>query len=204
MGVDRRHYGVPVLTWALAAIGKVDFGDVPAWGSFVTTLGALFAAIWAGRTARRLYERESERDRRAEEDRRERAEDQRRAQAVQVCAWLGRMQYTGRWCARVQNDSRTPIHNAKVEFYFRRFGTEDEYILRGVASVNIIPPTNEPVDVFPGNGIAKVADEKDEYGKLHSEDKFADFSVAIEFTDAAGYRWRRDVRGRLTELSNQG
>ncbi|WP_234583452.1 hypothetical protein [Micromonospora sp. MH99] len=189
---------------SMSLISDLDLGDVPAWGSFVTTLGAFVAAIWAGRTARRLYERESARDQRAEEDRRERSEEQRRAQAVQVCGWFGTTPITGvmggSWCAWMQNASRVPVHDVKVEFYFRKFGTEEEPDLRDTKLMSVLPPATEPRVVIPDGDLTRETGELDAYGDPVVLETTKDFAVAIEFTDAAGYRWRRNIRGQLTEL----
>ncbi|MEH0821506.1 MULTISPECIES: hypothetical protein [unclassified Micromonospora] len=189
-----------ILTAAAALSGRIDLGDVPAWGSFITTLGAFIAALWAGRTAHKLYERESERDQRAEEDRRERAEEQRRSQAVAVCAWFGRAGegYGGLWCAIVRNASQSPVHEMVVKFYHR--GTDGEFELRTTVDKDVVPPTDPTIAVLPTAGLTVESTRTDEYGDPIDEEDFDEFAVAIEFTDAAGLRWERDVRGRLTQV----
>ncbi|WBB95266.1 hypothetical protein O7543_29490 [Solwaraspora sp. WMMA2080] len=71
--------------------------------------------------------------------------------------------------------------------------------------MNIIPPTTDPVNVMPEQTLRVESGETDEHGnQMPSGERLEDFFVAIEFTDAAGYRWRRDVHGHLMEVIGAG
>ncbi|MFF4893899.1 hypothetical protein [Micromonospora chersina] len=201
------NYGDAVVTAAgVALMGNLDFGDVPAWGSFITTLGAFVAAVWAARTARQLYEREAARDKRAEDERGERAEEQKRSQAVQICSWFGRTSMgrgASRWCALLRNASPVPVYDVWVSFFYYPLGTEGEPELRSVSWVSVVPPTDEPLVVLPESGLARGPAKVDAYGNQVHNEEDKDFAVSVEFTDAAGRRWRRDIRGNLMELDHQ-
>lgn len=205
-----------------------DLGDVPTWIGSLATVGALVAAVYAGVVARRLYDIESNRERTAEEDRRIAAEDrraaaedrkraeedrlariddQRRVQANKVAAWydaqpdesvvfeldsipplIERMQFG----AIVQNASGLPIYDLRVSFRFPPASGIDYSVMaieRSLSEpIRVVPPGKAFIRLNPS-----VLRQTDEAG-------YFNFVVAIEFRDAAGARWSRDVTGKLMNL----
>ncbi|MBF5081393.1 hypothetical protein [Quadrisphaera sp. INWT6] len=107
--------------------------------------------------------------------------DKRRAQAEQVAAWLsldehgnGRARYR-RWYSHVSNGSTQPVR--EVLYIAARGAVEAQYI-------DVLPP-----------GAAEVTPVGEEIAG-HLEGEYAG-GITLDFTDAAGRRWRRTSRGKL-------
>ena len=87
MGCDGVRWEGRVRYLTVRYSAAVQWGDVPTWiNSVVTFLALIFAAV-AALTAKRLYDIESDRDRRVESERREQEQERRREQAAKVSAW---------------------------------------------------------------------------------------------------------------------
>lgn len=175
----------------------MNWGDVPTWLGALVTAAALIAAF-------KVYKIESDRDARAATERREQFQAERRAQADKVAAWYAyfRPQYSSApmtafreqgWAAFIRNASDLPIYDVEIDFYYvipnappgnvpSRRGSSDQ--------IPVVPPQEETYIKTPSG----VLDQVDAESK-------ANHSVAIEFRDTAGARWRRDIYGKLTELS---
>ena len=104
----------------------VDLGTLPDWITSLATIGALLAAIYAGRVARELYQRESDRDDLDRHDRLVQTWLAERRQAERVVAWIGdataplnavdgrRLGEVRGRVVNVLNNSGLPVWNARV------------------------------------------------------------------------------------------
>ena len=178
----------------------------PNWGDIPTWL-ATFAAIAAGLVAYRVYQVEAQRDRLAEEER-------KGAQAAKIAAWYGSQSHTvttrignsvqtypamkPKWGAFLRNASDLPVYDVLVKFHFPGTDAKAASGNDNVQSIvkMVLPPSDAPVHL-----------EVDELTlRFFSEDSRADafHRVEIEFTDAQGIRWHRDVKGRLKGIATTG
>jgi maltose-binding protein MalE len=166
----------------------VNWGDVPGW---ITTVGGLFALIFAATaavTAYRVYLIESKRDKINAAERALAAEARRRTQAALVSAWCGSRATDNKspeWGIFIRNASETPIHQARVSVV-----KEHDPDVRSDFDIVVLPPTAEPA--FYPNDIWSAT----------LQDKFlaTNFCVEMSFTDSAGVRWLRDGEGGLSEV----
>jgi hypothetical protein len=137
----------------------------------------------------------------ADEERAARRADDRRAQAEKVAAWFAvdprkRDGYgNADWGAVIKNASDLPIIDVRPAFYLvedNRPGQQWVPVFRGspVSRVLVIPPGTQKFVGIP----------EDVWTTYHtvSDDVYV---VAIEFTDTAGNRWKRDPRGALEDLT---
>lgn len=187
---------------------EANYGDVPTWISAVTGLLAFLAAVAAAVVAYRLYGIESARDRHADEERQERAQEARRAQANKVTAWFGpdvpteeeraRVLMHPRvwpraWAACVANASDLPVYDVVVTFCFVNWqGRTWSAIERGTGAQPIVtlPPRSETFVAMPEEVRGDVTEINE-----------STFVIIVEFRDTAGTRWRRDDKGRLSEIT---
>lgn len=182
----------------------MPLGDWATWVQSAATVGALVAAIVAAVVAQKVYNIESERDERTAEERRVRFEAERRGQADKIAAWYAWLpqHHSGNpgidfrtpfgWSAFVRNASDLPIYDVDVEFYYVVPDAPDGNVpgRRGtIDRIPVLPPQDEVAKIAPSEMLDQVAAE--------AQDNHA---VAIEFRDATGTRWRRDIYGKLTEV----
>lgn len=195
MGADQ-----DVSQWFPLPLSKVSedvvMADVIAnWITAITTAFALAAAIWAGTTARRLYEIEQQRDV-------DRAQTEERRQAELVAGWVswtdqprvalqlpdGR---TSRANLALQNVSAVPVYDVEVRYDegHRGLGTQWFHILSPTGtSTHYRQIKCEGVGAFLAQ-------------PRPAEDR-VDIRVAISFTDAQGTRWTRETSGRLSKVTS--
>jgi hypothetical protein len=165
----------------------------PNWLTAIATVCALGAAYWAGRTAKRLYDKEHERDQRREDE-------TRKEQASKVAAWASwadvpsaalRLLDGGvnRLNLAVRNDSATPVYDVRVSYLCngQELGEQPFYLISPTGS----NPSHREIKV---DGVRELIAQRRRPGER------LDIRVAIEFTDANGYHWHRDSAGQLTEL----
>lgn len=183
--------------------GRASWGDVATWVLAVTTLLAFVAAAFAGLVAYQLLAVESARDLRAEEERAERRDADRRAQAARVTAWYGTWRSRSvfpqspmpdwpAYGAVIRNASDLPVYDVRVAFCI---GVDPAAGVDWRSGMRYSSPDLIPV-VPPGEERAEIPNQtRDQEAAGESEAKWL---VALEFTDAAGHRWLRDPRGRLT------
>jgi hypothetical protein len=196
----------------LAALGALlrhhlSWGDVPTWLLALTTLAALGAASVAAVVAYAVLRIEGDREVRAAQERAERRETDRRAQAARVAAWYGSWQTviyaSGKPIpgagdvlasgAVIGNTSGLPVYDVLVWFYMptgpeRGLSPQDA---RGVGAErrDVVPPGETHVYV------PQLFKDLESAGSGGAQPRWL---VAIEFTDAAGVRWRRDRLSRLS------
>jgi hypothetical protein len=167
----------------------------PNWLTAIATWGALVAAVFAGVTAKRLYDADRERDLKA-------AVAERSRQASQVVGWASWTNYsrvalklpeggTSRVNLAVRNASGVPVYDVSVDYWCR-----GEHL--GGQTFSVLSPTGED----PHHREIKAAGVGALVAKPRDPDARLDIRVAIEFTDALGVRWRRDPAGRLSELED--
>ena len=163
------------------------------WVMAVTTALALFAAVWAGHTARRLHVIEQGRDR----DREQAAE---RKQADLVAVWVSwnglRVPLslpsgaTSPASLAVQNGSAVPTYDVQVTY-------SEAGVALGIQSFHIISPTGSQAHYreIKCDGVLQRLDEP------RAPDVRLDLRVSITFTDAGGNRWIRESSGRLLRVA---
>jgi len=164
-------------------MAQASWGDVPGWISAAGTIVALVAAAWAGLTAKRLYDREAERDERA-------ASAARREQARRIAAWLEPLPNAADGLALyVRNGSSEPVYNFQATLIYRDQDDQFQTILPRLGW-STVPPKDHPVvhELPP----AELVTSSRPGGK-------GPLCVAIAFVDAAGIHWHRDHLGRLVE-----
>ena len=170
----------------------MDFGAVPDWISSVATVGALLAAIYAGRVARKLYQRESDRDQLAQRDRSTQALLAKRSQAERVVAWIGDASAPlsapdGRRIGVIQgrvvsvlNQSGRPVWDVSVVVA----GNFDGEAFEGAINIPLLPPSDEAFTSLPAD-VLTLPD---------------DAAVTLRFRDAANAVWMREPDGSLVLL----
>jgi hypothetical protein len=195
-----------------------QWGDVPTWGLLV---GAAFTVVFAGRAfnsqSKQLKDQQATNEKLAEvlplqadelreslDERAREKENQRRAQASKVAAWFEvREMFPGKsasaleWGARIRNGSDLPILDVTTAFHSVKDPGNGqpwtpEYAADMVRPIRVIPPAGERSIQF--------------HDSLRSQEKISPhhYVVSIGFTDAAGYRWRRDPRGALKDGTSAG
>jgi hypothetical protein len=169
------------------------------WGTFfeglsaLATVGALIAAIGAGKQAKRLFQIESSRDEQAQ-----RAD--RRRQAARISAWAAmRIEVGGKpiYGVVVRNSSDDPVYDVRVACH--GFTTERAPQLRCVppgeyfvANVDIRKPDGK---FFRWDYAKPVAEIRDPVRPFTASDNRG--IDELSFRDNAGAPWRRAARGEL-------
>ena len=182
----------------------MPLGDWATWVQSAATVGALAAAVVAALVAQKVYKIESDRDERAAGERRARAEAERQAQADKVAAWYTTWNPQPRVAtssivggAVVKNSSDLPVFDVRVAFWAPpedpTSGKPPAHAL-DARLIRAVPPRGEVKtddELFSWNGLI---------GSVGNDDPYI---ASIEFRDAAGIRWRRDIYGKLAELEKE-
>lgn len=159
------------------------------WVTALATLLALGAAIWAGVTAKRLYEIERKRET-------DRAQAQERSQADQFASWISWSRQPQVAMAlpdgmrspslALQNGAPVPVYEVAVTYFEGR-----EFL--GAQTFSVISPTGSTPHYrqIRCPGVAEVL------LRPRDRDTRLDLRVALTFTDAHGVRWTRDRSGIL-------
>jgi hypothetical protein len=175
--------------------GRASWGDVATWVVAVTTLLAFMAAAFAGLVAYKVLAVETRRDVLADSER-------IAAQAAEVAAWSGRTTAVTfvssdgpdtwqEWGAVIRNASGLPVYGLRVWFCDPADSApaSDSQTLEWYESPEL-------TDVLPP-GDAFVSPPR-EITKRRAAGSTERWLIAVEFTDAAGSRWLREPRGKLT------
>lgn len=182
--VDAARYGF--------VMSSMEFWSttVPGWITALAAVAAVVAAVWAGRTAKGLYDREAARDQRV-------IENAERAQADLVAAWVafsneplikqkGFDMIKKGWVVRLRNASNAPVYDVDV-----RVDAPGGQHRAGLERMLTLPPTSA-YEEFPMPDISHALTPTDEnYGTLRA---------GLSFTDASGRRWIRSSNGTLKRL----
>ena len=154
---------LPIL---VAVLTSMKAGSAADWVAAIATLAALFAAVVAARLALRTYALERERDA-------ERQRERRAAQADQVAVWaIEGVNWRGGFVTEsfgpeghtrsqeavpvvpsslpvvIRNDSHLPVHDLRVEVYFREKGGGASVYSCATTAVPVVPPrTSREVEV---------------------------------------------------------
>ncbi|MGO4956070.1 hypothetical protein ACTQ49_02135 [Luteococcus sp. Sow4_B9] len=161
--------------------------------SALAAVGALVAAVWAGLTAKKLYDMETRRDEMS-------SELQRRRAASRVSAWVcthfpegvneGANRRDG---VIIANQGDCPIYDVRIE------STGKDGLQKKEIVQHVLPPG----EYFVGSrSDAFQWDSPDQTqcleGIIRPITKKPDWRVTqLKFQDADGNRWLRDERGRL-------
>lgn len=165
--------------------------EVPDWITAVATALALGAAVWAGLTARKLYDIERKR-----EASRDLADERQQAELVASwVSWTNQPDVTltlpdgraSRAHLAMQNASPVPVYDIEVEY------SEGEESL-GSQRFHALSPTGPT----PHHREIKSAAVGEFLARPRSADARVDIRVAISFTDARGTRWARTAAGQLS------
>jgi hypothetical protein len=188
-----------------------DIADAAAaWGAAGTWAGVIFViltTIYAVRTFGRLRDQvadqkaanarqaevlalQGEELRAAATERERQAVERHREQAAKVTIRLDTAahtteQPTTRYTVSINNASPSPVYNLRLNWYhgttpWRYNGTD----------------VNELPHLMPG------VDEQ--RSRFREDGDLVTLGAVLEFTDAAGVRWRRQLGGELTELGDKG
>lgn len=176
----------------LADMSDAEFWGTafPSWIAALATVAAVVAAVWAGKTAKRLYDQEVDRDQRV-------IDNAERAQADRVAAWMAHSndplvpgtEGTGfgmvkrGWVCRLRNASDVPVYNVDVRI--EAPGGQE----RGRIERSTLPPTSTHFDADLPDMSHAISGTENNYRLLLAR---------ISFTDAAGRRWTRSGTGILT------
>ncbi|WP_419817620.1 hypothetical protein [Glaciibacter flavus] len=165
----------------------MTMGTLPDWIAAAAALGALFAAISAGRQAKRLFDIERGRDHAVEERR-------SRSQAESVAAWVA-AQITDpkpiSYGVVVRNASEDVVYDIDVK-------VSDKFD-RDVSNLHlqILPPGSFYV-AQAGKDWAFAAEVQSFSEEIRPVTKSAKIGILnLEFRDAAGSKWRRVNSGLL-------
>ncbi|MCE1178349.1 MAG: hypothetical protein LWW86_04880 [Micrococcales bacterium] len=179
-------------------------GNFADWISALAGAGALAAAVWAGVTAKRLYDIERERDDRA-------VERLRRESASLVSAWIGvhseqpdvpEDRQQRKFGVVVANRGTTPIHDIRVSSR-----NQDNRAQKPIEH-RILPPgvyfiaeSKDPQAKFPWKFPEQVSTLA---GRVRPVTAARNWAVTdLTFRDSNGVQWRRDLQGNLTEVVDQ-
>ena len=171
--------------------------DAPDWITAVATALALGAAVWAGLTARKLYNIEQKR-----EAARDLADERQQAELVASwVSWTNQPQAAmtlpdgspSRANLAMQNASPVPVYDIEVQY------TVGEEAL-GSQRFHVLSPTGPT----PHHREIKPAGVGEFLARPRPDDARVDIRVAIAFTDARGTRWARTTHGRLAKVGVPG
>lgn len=172
----------------------INWGDVPTWLQGTTSLLALLAAGVAVKVSYDVFQLERQREDRAEQYERERRDREERSEtADHVAAWL---HSDDERLAEVQNGSRQPIRQVRLEWHTR---TRKRY----TRHIDVIPPGERtqyrvsqrpPAARFPVDGF----DDEDD-----SPLGIDGVALLLYFTDTGGREWMRDQDGNLRLLGRR-
>ena len=175
---------------------SLDWGSVPDWLAGVGTIGALIFAYRAVRAANRQNQHQAAQLARLENDQRDRDEEQRRAQASNVALWWQHRDRSASGPAHafyVSNTSDLPV--TEVVFVVRTPRSQVECL-----AVPYIAPRTREVNSIDFDKV--FSQLRDEFVEFQGHGPSGDMA-ALEFTDMAGLRWRRNLSGNLTPIDRE-
>ena len=159
----------------------------------ITTSLALVAAGLAWRESHKLNEREAERDQRQAKLDLERTTQQDRAQASGVAAWpsWGEDMLKNIAGVYVVNSGDAPVFGGVLTF-------SAGGMQLGELRLSLIPPGKRFLSFPTTDGARAAAHEADVELTRRREDMLEPaYGVTLQFRDASGREWTRDVLGRL-------
>lgn len=175
---------------------SLDWGSVPDWLAGVGTIGALLFAYRAVRAANRQNQHQAAQLARLENDQRERDEEQRRGQASKVALWWQHRDESASgpaYAFYVSNTSDLPV--TEVVFVVRTPHSQVECL-----AVPYIPPRIREINSMEFDVVFSRL--RDDFVEFQGHGPSGDMA-AIEFTDMAGLRWRRNLSGNLTLIARE-
>lgn len=152
----------------------INWGSAPEWVAAVGTVGSLFAALW-------LVRKEGE-------DRKQREVERYSAPAHRVSAWC--LEEEAKLILAVKNMGEEPVYNCMIYVS----GTGD---FSGYPGQRPDSPREILYGTIPPGETLK--DEKD--ASFAKAEHFGFPAIEVEFTDARGKHWRRDMEGAVTEIA---
>lgn len=160
----------------------VNWGDVPTWVSAIAAIGALVAAIVAGRTAKRIFLLELARDKDA-------TEEKKRSQATHISAWA-------KWTKTnvghnlpmliIRNASDLPVYDVQFDL------VDQLNVVLSSEHQDVLAPSEQPVE------LALVISADRRAGL--SEAKGQSLRVRLSFRDSSGTAWMRETDGSLYQV----
>ena len=167
----------------------ISYGDLPTWIVALATVCALVAAFRAALYAKRLFETEAARDARTEQR-------DLRAQAEHVSAWIqakGQTIVAGSFTRHIGIQLSTALVNSSTQpVYDLTMSFSAGHVVSDVTdTIDVLPPLTKPAE----RPLPKKAQTQLEAAMQTPGDETP--RVALEFTDAAGRRWRRAADGTL-------
>jgi hypothetical protein len=177
-----------------------DWGDIPTWL-------ATIAATAAGVVAYRVYRIEARRDQVSDQERRS-------MQAGKVAAWYGsrEQKVTQRmpnsvqtyilpepvWGAFLRNASDLPVSDVVVRFHLPSSPASDATGNGNMHTIvkMVLPPNDAPIHLPIDEAALRIFSDDVREDAFHR--------VEIDFTDAQGFRWHRNIKGQLKEITTTG
>lgn len=192
---------IAVLGWLITG---ADPDSLSGWVGAAATLGALAGAVLAAAYASRAFQLERLREQ-------HRSESDRRAQASLVAGWLdfAALEVSGppHWSVGaihiiLRNASELPVTTVRFDvLLLSRLGDGEvgEQHLEG-AQLSVLPPTPKPrrIDWNDNPAVTQAQHEFTARGQQARER----FGLELLFTDSSGIHWKRDWRGRLSEVTS--
>lgn len=186
-------------------IAGADGGSYADWLAATATLAAFGAAVIAARYAAGAFELETQREARW-------VENQQRAQASLVAAWpdkkyferdipsaqIRRLAGITKHGAYVRNASDLPVNDCEVAALVTQVRPDYPEPVEWTPitqAIGLVPPSDEP-------RFYEIDSLTDRLSNVHEQHAV---TIEIEFTfvDNTGIRWRRDTRGKLSEITEQ-
>ncbi len=169
----------------------IDWGDVPTWISGVSTVGALVAAVVAGVAATKLLRVEQNRDRNREVAR-------EREHVERVVAWHEPVPSDPNdpdsprtWGVALDNGSGLPLYQVHVEF---------SPVQRNRGQVNVVLEIIPPGRWLLSGRVLYPRPDQPQWAGADGL-PWEVYSIGLQFTDATGRTWRRDLHGILAKIA---
>lgn len=164
-------------------------GSVAEWVSALATVGALIAAVYAGKVARNLFDLETKRDDAVHQL-------QRQEQARQVSAWAVVDPDEGTSGIEIVNSSSSPVYDVEIQ------ATKSDGSTAPPLDLALLPPGR----FYSTAGVERfywsIPDPSD--SPLRPVSKTDGWRVQqLTFRDSANIRWTRHASGHLEELRSQ-
>lgn len=175
-------------------------GSLAEWVSALAALGALFAAVWAAVTSRKLFNIESERDRYS-------AAREVKKQASGIASWCVKV-FRDRESIRsngilVHNSTESPVYAVEVASTYS-ISKDSEPIERAVFYMDILPPGDFVTEVDSTYHWTFPDQREDIPGAVRPITKNRNWRVvSLKFTDSYGLRWIRDDNGLREIVSSE-
>lgn len=173
-------------------------GSLAEWVSALAALGALFAAVWAAVTSRKLFNIESERDRYS-------AAREVKQQASGIASWCVKVfrdkEPKNSNGILVHNSTESPVYAVEIASTYSK-SKDSEPVERALFYMDVLPPGDFVTEEDPTYHWTFPDQRGDIVGAVRPITKNKNWRVvSLKFTDSYGLRWIRDDNG-LREITS--